>query len=103
MLTPFNVELRMKFGVMIPYITSCCASEESTLSLRGRESLKSAQWGLIVNVLEWVRAKILILMCQLVDTNVLAELEETEIEFWMYKYKRYDNPPTSWQNVRICV
>ena len=30
-------------------------------------------------------------MRQPVDTNVLAELEEIEIEFWMYKYKRYDS------------
>ena len=27
---------------------------------------------------------------QPVGTNVLAELEEMEIEIWMYKYKRYD-------------
>jgi len=26
-----------------------------------------------------------------VDTNVLAELEEIEIAFWMYKYKWYDS------------
>ena len=35
---------------------------------------------------------------QPVDTNVLAELEEIEVEFWMYKYKRYDN---SLKNVKI--
>ena len=31
-------------------------------------------------------------MRQPVDTNVLADLEEIEVEFWMYKYKRYDTP-----------
>ena len=36
-------------------------------------------------------------MRQPVDTNVLAELEEIEIEIWMYKYKRYDT--TSIHNV----
>jgi len=35
-------------------------------------------------------------MRQPVDTNVLAELEEIEIEFWMYKYKRYDRTAKSW-------
>ena len=34
--------------------------------------------------------KILISMRQPVDTNVLAELEEIEIEFLNVKYKRYD-------------
>jgi len=24
-------------------------------------------------------------------TNVLAELEEIKVEFWLYKYKRYDS------------
>ena len=55
------------------------------------EDVKSAQWGLVVSVLEWVRTKAYILMRQPVDSNVLAELEEIETEFWMYKYKRYDN------------
>jgi len=36
-------------------------------------------------------------MRQPVDTNVLAELQEIEIEFWTYKYKRYGNPLNSWQ------
>ena len=59
----------------------------------GEEDLESAQRRpkLSVSVLEWVRTKILILMRQPVDRNVLAELEEIEIEFWMNKYKRYDN------------
>jgi len=39
--------------------------------------------GLSVSVFEWVRTKILILMRQPVDANVLAELEEMEIAFWM--------------------
>ena len=54
-----------------------------------------------LSVLELVRTKVLILMRQPVDTNVLAELEEIEIEFSMYKYERYDSlihcdltPPT---------
>ena len=37
--------------------------------------------GLSVSVLESVRTKILILMRQPVDANVLAEPEEIEIEF----------------------
>ena len=49
--------------------------------LSGKVSWKSLKW---VGFL-----KLESLPC-LVDTNVLAELEEIEIEFWMYKYKRYD-------------
>jgi len=37
-------------------------------------------------------------MRQPVDTNILVELEEIEIEFWMYKYKRYDRNV----NMTIC-
>ena len=49
--------------------------------MRGEEDLKVRSEGLSVSVLECVRTKILILMRQPVDTNVLAELEEIEIEF----------------------
>ena len=57
--------------------------------MRGEEDLKKVRSeGLSVSVFEWVRTKILISMRQPVDTNVLAELEEIEVEFWMYKYQR---------------
>jgi len=60
--------------------------------------------GLSISVLEWVRTKALILMRQPVVTNVLAELEEIETEFWMYKYKRYDTTTAfSFYFATLCV